>query len=190
MIPLLQRSEAGHAEIALGVGVLLLWAPAAAGASRAAGPERSFTAARPVRPRGRRRSADQPGRALDRLCPPLRRHHDRPLPPLDLADRHRAPARQTPLARGASQPRWSPDGDRLAYIAAADGGRRAALRALDGRPARRCAITGLPDAPIERRLVARRPPDRLCDVRARRGRAARPAAAAAGGRAMGASRCR
>ncbi|WP_395611664.1 prolyl oligopeptidase family serine peptidase [Allosphingosinicella sp.] len=34
-----------------------------------------------------------------------------------------ATGRQMPLARDASQPRWSPNGDRLAYIAAADGGR-------------------------------------------------------------------
>ena len=92
---------------------------------------------------------------------------------------------QTPLVAGTgahSQPRWSPDGDRLAYISTAEGGAAAAVRALDGerrvgadhRPARRAE---------QHRLVAGRPPDRLCrcssptrargSARRRRGRKAR-----------------
>ena len=141
--PAIER-RGGHAEIPR-AGDRLLW-PARPPPCPPAGPERAFTAARPVRPRGGVRSADQPGRALDRLCPPLGRHHDRPLPPLDLADRHRAPARRCRSRRGASQPRWSPDGDRLAYIAAAEGG-RAQLFVRWMATGQAVAITGLPDSP-------------------------------------------
>ena len=135
-----------------------------------AGPERNFDRARPVRPRGGARPADQPGRALDRLCPPLRRHHDRPLPPLDLADRHRerrsrcrSPPRRQPAALVARRRAASPTSP------PAEGGRAqlfvrwmaSGQAVADHRPARFA---------VEHRLVARRPPDRLCDVRARRRR--------------------
>ena len=54
-----------------------------------------------------------------------------------------------PLAAGAgahSQPRWSPDGDRLAYISTAEGGRpQLFVRWMASGEAVR--ITGLPDAP-------------------------------------------
>ena len=77
-----------------------------------------------------------------------------------------------PLAAGTgahSQPRWSPDGDRLAYISTAEGGQpQLFVRWMASGEAVR--ITGLPNAPSEHRLVARRPADRLFDVRARRGR--------------------
>ena len=142
-------------------------APPAGAASRA---RAQFHRARPVRPRGRRRSADQPGRALDRLCPPLRRHHDRPLPPRRSGWSTPPAAGRCRSRRGASQPRWSPDGDRLAYIAAAEGGARAALRALDG-DRQAVPITGLPDlrrrASPGRRTGARSPMRCSCPTKAR-----------------------
>src|SRR4051812_9212178 len=53
---------------------------------------------------------------------------------------------QAPLATGASQPVWSPDGTRLAYIAAAEGG-RAQLFVRWMSTGQSVAITGLPDSP-------------------------------------------
>ena len=54
--------------------------------------------------------------------------------------------RQMPLANGASQPRWSPTGDRLAYIAAAEGG-RAQLFVRWMASGEAVAATGLPNSP-------------------------------------------
>jgi len=53
---------------------------------------------------------------------------------------------QAPIASGASQPVWSPDGTRLAYIAAAEGG-RAQLFVRWMATGQAAAITGLPDSP-------------------------------------------
>ena len=53
---------------------------------------------------------------------------------------------QAPLATGASQPVWSPDGSRLAYIAAGEGG-RAQLFVRWMATGQSVAITGLPDSP-------------------------------------------
>src|SRR5690349_12941768 len=52
---------------------------------------------------------------------------------------------QAPIATGASQPVWSPDGTRLAYIAAAEGG-RAQLFVRWMATGQAAAITGLPDS--------------------------------------------
>jgi len=57
-----------------------------------------------------------------------------------------ASGRQMPLAAGASQPRWSPDSSRLAYIAAADGG-RSQLFVRWMETGQSVAVTGLPDSP-------------------------------------------
>jgi dipeptidyl aminopeptidase/acylaminoacyl peptidase len=57
-----------------------------------------------------------------------------------------ASGRQMPIAAGASQPHWSPNGDRLAYVAGAEGGRpQLFVRWMASGEA--VAITGLPDAP-------------------------------------------
>jgi dipeptidyl aminopeptidase/acylaminoacyl peptidase len=53
---------------------------------------------------------------------------------------------QAPVAAGASQPVWSPDGTRLAYIAAAEGG-HAQLFVRWMSTGQAVAITGLPDTP-------------------------------------------
>ena len=181
-----------------GGGVMrkLLWAWRCSSSGRRRGrgaarrrPERNFTARDLFDLEAADDPADQPGRALDRLCPPLRRHHDRPLPPRDLADRHRhrpadAARRAAPASRAGR-----PTATASPISPPAEGGRAqlfvrwmASGQAVrDHRPARFA---------VERRLVAGRPPDRLCDVRARRGRAARPAPAAARGRGHGPSRCR
>ncbi|HEV2815642.1 MAG TPA: S9 family peptidase [Allosphingosinicella sp.] len=128
----------------------LLWAllflvPAFAGAVPPAGPERNFTArdlfdleaaADPqISPDGRwiaytRRSGDI--------------MTDRFRPSIWLIDT--ASGRQMPLAAGASQPRWSPDSSRLAYIAAADGGRAQLFVRWMGT-GQAVAVTGLPDSP-------------------------------------------
>ena len=173
MIRASKRGRAIDAEILWRVlAILLLWAGAA-----------------PPPPRRRARSAFSPRATCSTSRPPtdpqispdgrwiayVRRSGDimtDRFRPLDLADRHRAPAgrcRSRRHRRAASRA-GRPTGDRLAYIAAAEGGQRAAVRALDGDRARRCAITGLPDRAEQHRLVAGRAPDRLCDVRARRGR--------------------
>ena len=56
-----------------------------------------------------------------------------------------ASGRQQPLVAGGSSPRWSPDGGRIAYVAAADGGAQLFIRWLaSGASAK---ITGLPDSP-------------------------------------------
>jgi dipeptidyl aminopeptidase/acylaminoacyl peptidase len=56
-----------------------------------------------------------------------------------------ASGRQMPIGPG-SQPRWSPTGDRLAYIAAAEGGRAQLFVRWMGTGAA-VPITGLPDSP-------------------------------------------
>ena len=142
--PLSEESEAGHAEIALGIAV------AAAGdrgrGAPAGGPRRRIFAARDlfdleaaadpeISPDGRwiaytRRSGDI--------------MTDRFRPAIWLIDTRSG--RQMPLAAGASQPRWSPDGSRLAYIAAGEGGRaQLFVRWMAERPGG--AVTGLPDSP-------------------------------------------
>ena len=101
-----------------------------------------------------------------------------------------ASGQQMPLVAGTGahcQPRWSPDGKRLAYVSTAEGGQpQLFVRWMDGGESVR--ITGLPDAPVEHRLVARRPPDRLHHVRARTRAAARPPPQQARRRATGPSR--
>ncbi|MEA3029121.1 MAG: hypothetical protein QOG13_446 [Sphingomonadales bacterium] len=124
---------------------LLLLVPGVADAVPPAGPERNFTArdlfdleaaADPeISPDGRwiaytRRSGDIMA--------------DRFRPSIWLIDTQTG--RQMPLATGASQPRWSPGGDRLAYIAAAEGG-RAQLFVRWMATGQAVAITGLADAP-------------------------------------------
>ena len=167
------------------IGAALLWS-----AARRRPLARPVHGARPVRPRGGERSADQPGRQPDRLCPPLQRHHDRP----DAAARSgwstpRTGA-QTPLVAG-----------RAAHAAALVARRhaprlyrrrpRAAARSSTSagwRRASRCAITGLPTAPDD---VAWSPDGRQIayrHARARRGAARSARRRPAGGRAMGASR--
>ncbi|MEA3047051.1 MAG: hypothetical protein QOJ53_1383, partial [Sphingomonadales bacterium] len=124
---------------------LLLLVPGVASAVPPAGPERNFTArdlfdleaaADPeISPDGRwiaytRRSGDI--------------MTDRFRPSIWLIDTQTG--RQMPLATGASQPRWSPGGDRLAYIAAAEGG-RAQLFVRWMATGQAVPITGLADAP-------------------------------------------
>ncbi len=87
-----------------------------------------------------------------------------------------ATGQQRPLLAGSGSyfsPRWSPDGTRLAYVAAEGGGPQLYVRWMaSGESAR---ITGLPEQPERDRLVAGRPPHRLFDVRSgrRRRRSAR-----------------
>ena len=57
-----------------------------------------------------------------------------------------ASGRQRPLVEGASQPRWSPDGRRLAYVAAdAKGNSQLFVRWIAEDATVR--VTGLPDSP-------------------------------------------
>jgi dipeptidyl aminopeptidase/acylaminoacyl peptidase len=69
---------------------------------------------------------------------------DRWRPSLWLVDT--ATGAQTPLAPGGSQPVWSPDSSRIAYIAAAEGG-RAQLYVRWLATGQSVAITGLADTP-------------------------------------------
>ncbi|HVQ08244.1 MAG TPA: S9 family peptidase [Allosphingosinicella sp.] len=105
-----------------GLAIILIWAGAASAAAPPAGPEQRFTA----RDLFDLEAADDPQISPDgRWIAYVRRSGD------IMTDRFRrsiwlvdtATGRQMPLARDAAQPRWSPAGDRLAYIAAADGGR-------------------------------------------------------------------
>jgi dipeptidyl aminopeptidase/acylaminoacyl peptidase len=126
------------------LAILFSW-PALAPAAPPAAPERNFTArdlfdleaaANPqISPDGRwiayvRRSGDI--------------MTDRFRPSIWLIDTRTGG--QVPLAAGASQPRWSPDSTRLAYIAAGEGGRpQMFVRWMASGEAVR--ITGLPDSP-------------------------------------------
>jgi dipeptidyl aminopeptidase/acylaminoacyl peptidase len=124
---------------------MLLLLPAVAGAVPRSGPERDLTArdlfdleaaADPeISPDGRwiayvRRSGDI---MTDRFRPSIWL--------IDTQSR-----RQMPVATGASQPRWSPDSSRLAYIAAGEGG-RAQLFVRWMASGQAVAVTGLPDSP-------------------------------------------
>jgi dipeptidyl aminopeptidase/acylaminoacyl peptidase len=108
-------------KVLAGLAVIFLWSGAAP-AVPPSGPEPLFTAADLFN----LEAADDPQISPDgRWIAYVRRSGD------IMTDRFRrsiwlvdtATGRQMPLARDASQPRWSPGGDRLAYIAAADGGR-------------------------------------------------------------------
>jgi dipeptidyl aminopeptidase/acylaminoacyl peptidase len=105
-----------------GLAIICLWAGAPSAAAPPAAPEQLFTA----RDLFDLEAADDPQISPDgRWIAYVRRSGD------IMTDRFRrsiwlvdaATGRQMPLARDAAQPRWSPAGDRLAYIAAADGGR-------------------------------------------------------------------
>jgi dipeptidyl aminopeptidase/acylaminoacyl peptidase len=124
--------------------LILLW-PALASGAPPAGPERNFTA---------RDLFDLEAAADPQISPDgrwiayTRRSGD------IMTDRFRnsiwlidtGNGRQMPVATGASQPRWSPDSGRLAYIAAGDGGRaQLFVRWLASGQA--VAVTGLPDSP-------------------------------------------
>ena len=134
-------------KILLAWAIFFLW-PAALAAAPAAGPERGFTArdlfdleaaADPeISPDGRwiayvRRSGDI---MVDRFRPTIW-----------LIDT--TTGRQTPIVAGGgshTQPRWSPNGDRLAYISTAEGGHpQLFIRWMASGESVR--ITGLPDAP-------------------------------------------
>ena len=140
---------------------------------------RRFTRPRPVLPRSRRPipqiSPDGSWIAYVRRSGDIMT--DRFRPTIWLIDTRTG--QQMPLVAGPgahSQPRWSPNGDRLAYVSTAEGGRAAIVRALDGE--RRGGADHRPARFAEQhRLVARRPADRLHDVRPRRGHEARRAAA-------------
>ena len=124
----------------------VLSAPALA--APATGPDPLFHRQRPVQPRGRDRSADQPRRPHHRLCPQVERHHDRQGALDHLAGRRRnrpaAPARSpapAPISRRAGRP----TARRLAYVAAEGGNPQLYVRWMaSGESAR---ITGLPDSP-------------------------------------------
>jgi dipeptidyl aminopeptidase/acylaminoacyl peptidase len=124
---------------------LLLLFPAVAAAIPPAGPERNFTA----RDLFDLEAAADPEISPDgRWIAYVRRSGDimtdRFRPSIWLIDT--ASGRQMPLATGASQPRWSPDSSRLAYIAAAEGG-RAQLFVRWMASGQAVAVTGLPDSP-------------------------------------------
>ena len=158
----------------------------------ATGPTRSSPAATCSTCRVASRSADQPGRAADRLCPPVQRHHDRP-GALDRSGWSTSPAassaRSSPAPAHTFSPRWSPDGKRLAYVSTAEGGAPqlyvrwmdSGESARDHRPARQ---------PARHRLVARRPPHRLFMIVPDEGPKLGTAPAQARGRGMGRRRSR
>ncbi len=109
----------------------------------------------------------------------------------DLADRRRvgpAASARSPRAGSYFSPRWSPDGSRLAYVAADDGS-HAALRPLDGERRKR-AHHRASRQPGQHRLVARRTAHRLLDVRPRRRAETRAGASPSPKARNGPSRCR
>ncbi|HYJ51654.1 MAG TPA: S9 family peptidase [Allosphingosinicella sp.] len=124
---------------------ILLALPAAAPSAVPSGPERNFTA---------RDLFDLEAAASPQISPDgrwiayVRRSGD------IMTDRFRSSiwlidtrtGQQMPLASGASQPRWSPDSTRLAYVAGAEGGRPQMFVRWMGT-GQAVAITGLPDAP-------------------------------------------
>ena len=124
---------------------MLLLVPALAGAVPPTGPERNFTA----RDLFGLEAASDPEISPDgRWIAYTRRSGDimtdRFRPSIWLIDT--VSGRQTPIATGASQPRWSPDGSRLAYIASGEGGRsQLFVRWMASGQA--VAVTGLPDSP-------------------------------------------
>ncbi|HEY5711021.1 MAG TPA: S9 family peptidase [Allosphingosinicella sp.] len=127
--------------------ILFLW-PAALPAAPATGPERGLTA----RDLFDLEAAADPEISPDgRWIAYVRRSGDimtdRFRPSIWLIDT--ATGQQMPIAAGAgsnSQPRWSPNGDRIAYISTAEGGRpQLFVRWMASGEAVR--ITGLPDAP-------------------------------------------
>jgi dipeptidyl aminopeptidase/acylaminoacyl peptidase len=128
-----------------GLAIIFVWTGAAPAAAPPTGPERLFTA----RDLFDLEAADDPQISPDgRWIAYVRRSGD------IMTDRFRrsiwlvdtATGRQMPLARDAAQPRWSPAGDRLAYIAAADGGRpQLYVRWMQSGEA--VSITGLGFAP-------------------------------------------
>ena len=146
MIRAFQTSEAGHAEIPLGVGMLFLWVPAA-NAVPPAGPERNFTA----RDLFDLEAASDPQISPDgRRIAYVRRSAD------IMTDRCRRSIWLIDPATGAQRPLVAGAG----AISAASGRPtatgspmsppRAAARncsCAGWRPARRRAITGLPDQP-------------------------------------------
>ena len=124
--------------------ILFLWVPAAE-AVPPAGPERAFTA----RDLFDLEAAADPAISPDgRWIAYVRRSGD------IMTDRFRRSiwlidtrtGQHMPLAQGASQPAWSPDSTRLAYVAAAEGG-RAQLFVRWLATGQAVAITGLPDSP-------------------------------------------
>ena len=131
-------------KVLAGLAVIFLWAGTAS-AVPPAGPEQRFTA----RDLFDLEAADDPQISPDgRWIAYTRRSGD------IMTDRFRrsiwlidtGTGRQMPVATGASQPRWSPDSTRLAYIAAGEGGRaQLFVRWLASGQA--VAITGLPDSP-------------------------------------------
>jgi dipeptidyl aminopeptidase/acylaminoacyl peptidase len=129
--------------ILLAAALLLL--PMAAQAVPPAGPERNFTA----RDLFDLEAASDPEISPDgRWIAYVRRSGDimtdRYRPSVWLVDT--ASGAQTPVAIGASQPAWSRDGGRLAYVAAAEGG-RAQLYVRWVASGQAVPITGLPEAP-------------------------------------------
>jgi len=128
--------------------LVLLWTAAAAPAAPPEAPERHFTARDLF---GLEAAADPEISPDGRWIAYVRRTGD------IMADRHRPSiwlidtrsGAQTPLAAGTgshSQPRWSPAGDRLAYISTAEGGQpQLFVRWMASGESVR--ITGLPNAP-------------------------------------------
>ena len=138
--------------LAFAICALLLAAAAfaaPAAAAPATGADALFHRRRPVQPRGRDRSADQPRRTHHRLRPPVQRHHDRPArgSTIWLVD----------VATGAAAPAARRLG--LLFLAALVARRHAAClrrRRQDGSPqlyvrwmasGESARITGLPDSP-------------------------------------------
>ena len=154
-------------------------------AAPATAPSALFHRLRPVQPRGRDRSPDQPRRTHHRLCPQLQRHHDRQGAADHLAGRRRE--RSAAAARGrlgllfvaALVARRNPPG-----LCRRGGRKSATLRPLDGKRGKR-AHHRPSRQPGHDRLVSRRPAHRLFDVHSGRGHDARLRPAQARGRQVG-----